>query len=111
MITYGIKNWKIYNARIYKKSEYEDVDIIELQTNFDYKRIQTLYSNLSSLNIGKLTNAYATMEGDSDYSGNYRDTILLGTSGELILTDFKYFFVLKLVSFFENAPAPKEMTK
>ena len=28
-----------------------------------------------------------------------------------IFTDFKYFFVLELVSFFENAPAPKEMTK
>ena len=28
-----------------------------------------------------------------------------------IFTDFKYFFVFELVSFFENAPAPKEMTK
>ena len=28
-----------------------------------------------------------------------------------IFTDFKYFFVFKLVSFFENAPAPKEITK
>ena len=28
-----------------------------------------------------------------------------------IFTDFKYFFVLGLISFFENAPAPKEMTK
>ena len=53
-IDISLKNWKIYNARIYTKSEYEDVDIIELQTNFDYKRIQTLYSNLSSLNIFEL---------------------------------------------------------
>jgi hypothetical protein len=28
-----------------------------------------------------------------------------------IFTDFKYFFVLELASFFENAPAPREMTK
>ena len=28
-----------------------------------------------------------------------------------IFTDFRYFFVLKLVPFFENAPAPKEMTR
>ena len=53
-IDISLKKWKIYNPRIYTKSEYEDVDIIELQTNFDYKRIQTLYSNLSSLNIFEL---------------------------------------------------------
>ena len=28
-----------------------------------------------------------------------------------IFTDLKYFFVFKLVFFFENAPAAKEMTK
>ena len=28
-----------------------------------------------------------------------------------IFTDFKYFFVLRLDSFLENAPAPKEITK
>ena len=27
-----------------------------------------------------------------------------------IFTDFKYFFVSGFTSFFENAPAPKEMT-
>jgi lipopolysaccharide export system permease protein len=34
--------------------EYKDFAIINLQTNFDYKRIQTLYSNLSSLNLFEL---------------------------------------------------------
>ena len=28
-----------------------------------------------------------------------------------IFTHYKYFLVLELVSFFEKAPAPKEMTK
>jgi len=28
-----------------------------------------------------------------------------------IFTDFKYFFVSILISFFENAPAPKDMTR
>ena len=53
-IDISLKKWKIYNAKIYKKNEYKDIDIIDLQTNFDYKRIQTLYSNLSSLNIFEL---------------------------------------------------------
>ncbi len=48
------KKWKVYDAKVYTKNEYKDVDIIDLQTNFDYKRIQTLYSNLSSLNIFEL---------------------------------------------------------
>ena len=53
-IDISLKKWKVYNAKIYKKNEYKDIDIIDLQTNFDYKRIQTLYSNLSSLNIFEL---------------------------------------------------------
>ena len=28
-----------------------------------------------------------------------------------IFTDFKYFFVSALISFFEKAPAPKDMTR
>ena len=49
-----LNEWKIYNAKIYKKNEYKDVPVINLKTNFDYKRIQSLYSNLSSLNIFQL---------------------------------------------------------
>ena len=48
------KNWKIFDAKIYNRNDYEFVKILELKTNFDYKRIQTLYSNLSSLNIFQL---------------------------------------------------------
>ena len=48
------KNWQIQNAKIYEKNNYRKVDSIELQTNFDYKKIQSLYSNLSSLNIFEL---------------------------------------------------------
>ncbi len=45
------KEWKIYDVRIYKKNEYETIKLLKLKTSFDYKRIQTLYSNLSSLNL------------------------------------------------------------
>ncbi|MDC3074414.1 LptF/LptG family permease [Candidatus Pelagibacter sp.] len=46
--------WIIYDAKIYKENEYEKVPIFYLKTNFDYKRIQTLYSNLSSLDFFEL---------------------------------------------------------
>jgi len=48
------KKWLIYDATIYNKNESNFVDILKISTNFDYKRIQTLYSNLSSLNIFQL---------------------------------------------------------
>ena len=48
------KTWLIYNAKIYNKNDYELREILEIKTNFDYQRIQTLYSNLSSLNIFQL---------------------------------------------------------
>ena len=45
------KLWIIYNAKIYNENIYSKQSLLELNTNFDHKRIQTLYSNLSSLNI------------------------------------------------------------
>ena len=48
------KNWLIYNAKIYDENNYIVKKNLEIKTNFDYKRIQTLYSNLSSLNIFQL---------------------------------------------------------
>ena len=48
------KEWVIYNAKIFKKNNYEIKGILKLTTNFDYARIQSLYSNLSSLSIFQL---------------------------------------------------------
>ncbi len=48
------KNWKIINARIYYDNDYLKDQNIELRTNFDLKRIKTLYSNLAALNIYEL---------------------------------------------------------
>ena len=48
------KKWLIYDVKIYNKNNYEFKEILEIRTNFDYKRIKTLYSNLSSLNIFQL---------------------------------------------------------
>ncbi len=46
--------WKIQDAKIYKNNNYELIEIFNIKTNFNYKKIQTLYSNLSSLNFLKL---------------------------------------------------------
>ena len=48
------KEWVIQNAKVFKKNNYEIYKIFKLKTNFDYKRIQSLYSNLTSLNIFQL---------------------------------------------------------
>ena len=48
------KNWKIYNPRVYENNNYKEDNEIKLETNFNLKRIQTLYSNLSALNIFEL---------------------------------------------------------
>ena len=48
------KEWKINDVKIYNKNNYEVQKLLKIKTNFDYKRIQTLYSNLSSLSILEL---------------------------------------------------------
>lgn len=48
------KNWKIYNAKIYENNDYKVKDIFNINSNFDYERVQTLYSSLSSFNLIEL---------------------------------------------------------
>ena len=45
------KQWIISNAKIYNNNDYEIKEVLKINTNFNYKRITTLYSNLSSLNF------------------------------------------------------------
>ena len=53
-IDISTNEWKILNAKIYRKNDYKIEETIILKTNFDVNRIQTLYSNLSSLSIVEL---------------------------------------------------------
>ena len=46
--------WILYNVKIFNKNNYKIKKILNIKTNFDYKRIQTLYSNLSSLSFYQL---------------------------------------------------------
>jgi len=48
------KQWLISNVKIYNNNNYEIKEFLKINTNFDYKRIRTLYSNLSSLSIFQL---------------------------------------------------------
>jgi lipopolysaccharide export system permease protein len=48
------KQWLVFDAKIYNNNDYEVIDVLEISTNFDYKRVKTLYSNLSSLSIIQL---------------------------------------------------------
>ena len=48
------KDWLIYEAKIYKKNNYELKKVISIETNFDFITIRSLYSNLSSLSIFEL---------------------------------------------------------
>ena len=47
-------NWKIYNAEIFENQSKYKLKILEKKFNYDYKRIKTLFSNLSSLSINEL---------------------------------------------------------
>jgi lipopolysaccharide export system permease protein len=48
------KEWIIFNPTIYFDNEKKFLDKIIISTNFDYERIQTLFSNLSSLSLFEL---------------------------------------------------------
>ena len=47
-------NWVILNPKIYQNNNYINKENLYLQTNFDSKRIKTLYSNLSALSLHEL---------------------------------------------------------
>ena len=47
-------NWIIYNPKIYLKNEKIIKDELKIKSNFNYEKIQTLFSNLSSLSILEL---------------------------------------------------------
>ncbi len=52
----NIKNyeWEIIDPEVFEKNISSKEDIIKIKSNFDYKRIQSLFSNLTSLSILEL---------------------------------------------------------
>tara|TARA_B100001057_G_scaffold458081_1_gene506976 strand:- start:3158 stop:4165 length:1008 start_codon:yes stop_codon:yes gene_type:complete len=46
--------WEIIDAKVYEENEYSNNELLYLKTNFDLKKIQSLFSNLSALNFVEL---------------------------------------------------------
>ena len=54
LINIESKKWIVYDAIIFEENQKKIQKILELNSNFDYKQIQNLFSNLSSLSITDL---------------------------------------------------------
>ena len=65
------KQWQIQNAKIYEENDYSSRELMFLKTNFDFKRIQTLYSDFNR-GVTKEKDEFAT-KGDLDYGCFIRD--------------------------------------
>ena len=48
------EKWVIYDASIFENNKRTKVELLEFESNFNQKRIESLFSNLSSLSIQKL---------------------------------------------------------
>ena len=48
------KNWKVFNPVIYTGNDKKEDNILNFYSNFDYQRIQSLFSNLTSLSLVEL---------------------------------------------------------
>jgi len=47
-------DWRVFSPEIFIQNVKENKDEVKIKSNFDYKRIQSLFSNLSSLSLLKL---------------------------------------------------------
>ena len=64
--------WVVYDATVFKNNTSQKVDLIKFKSNFNQKRIESLFSNLSSLSLLKLIDLrknykllnYSTVEVD-----------------------------------------------
>ncbi len=85
--------WKILDAKVYKENNYEKIALLNLKTNFDVNRVQTLYSNLSSLSFFEL----------QELRNNYKKLNYSTTDVDLfILKLISYPFYLFLIALFSS---------
>ena len=91
----NIKNyeWEIMDPEIFEKNISSRKDIIRIKSNFDYKRIQSLFSNLNSLSILEL------IELKNNYDLLNYSTVEVNLQIQKI---FSYPFYLLLMSFFSG---------
>lgn len=48
------KEWIVINAKVFQRNDYINESSLNIKTNFDLDRVQTLYSNLSALDLYEL---------------------------------------------------------
>ena len=84
------KEWIIKDAEIYVQNNKEIVKILKLKTNFDYKLIQNLFSNMSSLSFMELTEMRKNYKR-LNYSLTEIDLQLLK------LISFPFYFILMFI--------------
>jgi lipopolysaccharide export system permease protein len=91
----NIKNyeWEIMDPEIFEENISSRKDIIKIKSNFDYKRIQSLFSNLNSLSILEL------IELKKNYNLLNYSTTEVNIQIQKI---FSYPFYLLLMSFFSG---------
>ena len=91
----NIKNyeWEIMDPEIFEENISSRKDIIKIKSNFDYKRIQSLFSNLNSLSILEL------IELKNNYDLLNYSTVEVNIQIQKI---FSYPFYLLLMSFFSG---------
>ena len=91
----NIKNyeWEIIDPEIFEKNISSKDDMIKIKSNFDYKRIQSLFSNLNSLSILEL------IELKKNYDLLNYSTVEVNLQIQKI---FSYPFYLLLMSLFSG---------
>ena len=88
------KEWKIFDAKIFKDDVYTNKDLIKMNTNFNHERIKTLYSNLNSFNLLEL------LELRKNYKDLKYSLIEVDLQLKKIIT---YPIILVLMTFFSSA--------
>ena len=84
------KEWVIKNAEIYVQNNKEVIKSLKIKTNFDYKLIQNLFSNMSSLSLIELIEMRKNYK-KLNYSLTEIDLQLLK------LVSFPFYFILMFV--------------
>lgn len=84
--------WEIYKAKVIINNSITNEEILKIKSNFNYKKIQELFSNLSSLSINEL------IELRDNYQNLGYSTIEIDMHLNKLITYPFYFVVMVMIS-------------
>lgn len=84
--------WKIYKAKVIINNSITNEEILKINSNFNYKKIQKLFSNLSSLSVSEL------IELRDNYQKLGYSTIEIDIHLNKLITYPFYFVVMVMIS-------------